>query len=221
MDYSPIQVFGNASPLLGPVWAGTQVAYLTPAEPLASDAGMLATEADNLAGCDGVSAAAPDPGYAAEQWGDGEVELEYNPDSGVAYKLFVREGYQGQLTVSALVDDGGSLMSYAVGIGVLTADMVPVTLDWSNADGALNATITALSNGWFSSAGCSFVDSDCVQQGDCAIVPDDLDGHSTFTFAMSPAHAASCADPHPITFVFDQGASVPSEIYVTNPGGAL
>ena len=220
MDYSPIQISGNASSLLGPVWAGAQVGYLTPAEPVSNDAGMLATEADNLAGCNGVSVPAPDPGYSAEQWGAGEVELEYNPDSGVAYKVLVGEGYQGQLTVTSSVGDGGSLMGYTVGIGIMTAAGVPLMLDWSNTDGGLNATVTALSNGWFSSAGCSFVDSDCVQQGDCTIVPDDLDGHSTFTFAMSPAHAASCADPHPITFVFAQGTSVPSAIYVTNPGGA-
>ena len=221
MDYSPIAIFGNDSSLVGPVWAGVQMAYLTPAEPLGNDAGMLATEADKLAGCNGVSVAGTDPGYAAEQWGTGEVKLEYSPDSGIAYRLFVTEGYYGQLLFSALEDDGGQNVSYALGIGVLTADGVPIDLNWSNGgEASLNTTVTKLSNGWFSSAGCSFVDSDCVQQGDCAIVPDDLDGHSTFTFAMSPAHAASCADPHPITFVFDQGASVPSEIYVTNPGGA-
>jgi hypothetical protein len=49
-------------------------------------------------------------------------------------------------------------------------------------------------------------------------VPDDGNGHSTFTFQASPSFAAGC-DFHPFTVVFPQGSSVPTEVYTTNPGG--
>ena len=109
----------------------------------------------------------------------------------------------------------------AIGGGVLADSAgVPIALDWRNSDaGALNAVVTSISNSWFESTGCSVNDDDCVQQGNCSIIQDDDAGHSMFTLAMSPSLAASCPDPHPLTFVFARGKSIPVEIYATNPGG--
>jgi hypothetical protein len=161
---------------------------------------------------------APDPGYAAEQWGGGEMELEYNADSGVAYKLFVTKGYKGVLDMAASEADAGT-NEYNVGIGSLTVNGAPVTLDWADGDaGTLNASVTDISNAWLAGY-CGTEDSDCVQAGDCVITPDDGQGHSTFSLVTAPWLVPYCGDMHPITFVFPQGTSAPTEIYATNPGG--
>ena len=209
---APIGATGNDDPGVGPLWSGTAIANLTPSEPVADARGMLASEADSLLGCSGKQVDASDTGYSFEQWGNGRIELEYNVDSGVVYNVFVRSGYLG--TVLTNVD-------YIIGVGVFSdGNGVPIALDWQDSDGGtLDGVITGISNAWFQFAGCSIYDDDCVQRGNCSIVPDDDAGHSMFTLAMSPSLAASCPDPHPLTFVFARGKSIPVEIYATNPGG--
>ena len=135
LEYQGINYGGNWERSVGPRWLGVKMGTLAPAEPISNAAGLLASEANRIAGCSGVTATAPDPGYSAQQWGpSGEVELEYNADSGVAYKLFVKPGYKGNLDISNVEDDGGT-NEYVLAPGsAVTNNGAPVTLDWSSAD---------------------------------------------------------------------------------------
>jgi hypothetical protein len=222
-DYGLIFATGNGNPVYGPSWMGVEVGTLRPDEPYSNSGGMLVSEANHVLGCGGVDVAPRDPGYASKQWGaSGEAELEYNPDSGVAYKLFVKSGFHGTVDVTATEADGGTNEYVIAPATTMTLNGAPFTIDWTGADagdsGTVNAAITDISNAWLASY-CGLTDVDCVQAGDCVITPNDGKGHSTFSLLASPTTATSCGDPHPITFVFDQGKSVPKEIYVTNPGG--
>jgi hypothetical protein len=218
LTYNDIQASGNYSPPIGPLWSGTWMGGLAPADPVANSAGMLASEANAIAGCGAVAVTPPDPGYAAEEWGGGEMELEYNVDSGVAYKLFAKKGYKGTLDMTVSEADAGP-NEYNIGVESLTLNGAPVTLDWTDGDaGTLNAAITDISNAWLAEY-CGWTDTDCVQGGDCVITPDDGQGHSTFTLVTAPWLVPYCGDQHPLTFVFPKGANAPAEIYATNPGG--
>jgi hypothetical protein len=223
VEYGGISLDWNLNGALGPKWAGTNFGPLVPAEPVANPAGLLATEANTLAGCTAVPVPAPDPGYAAEQWGHGELQLEYNATSNVTYKVFANAGYPSPLEITTTpVTDGGAANDYIIQPGKLMLNGAPLTLDWSSADAggdagsALNAVITDISNGW----NLCTTDDDCVLEGDCTIVPDDGQGHSSFTLMTAPANVqGGCPDQHPLTVVFPKGSSVPSQIIATNPGG--
>lgn len=219
-DYGSIYVNGNGNPVFGPSWIGWTMGTLSAAKPYSNAGGMLFSEANRLMGCGASDIVPRDPGYASKQWGpNGEAELEYNADSGVAYKLFVKKGFHGTLDVVANPGDSGLGNEYNIGPGTLTLNGAPLTLDWTAGDGGtLNAVITDISNAYLAEY-CGITDTDCVQAGDCVITPNDGHGHSTFSLVASSTTASSCGGPNPLTFVFAQGGSVPAEVYVTNPGG--
>jgi hypothetical protein len=162
--------------------------------------GDTVTQANAREGCGGTSVAAPDPGYAAMQWGpSGEVLLEYHLDSGAGHAIFGRAGYRGQFASGGIV--------LAVGSAV-TRNGAPMPIDWTSIAAATPA-VTAISNQWWPHTQGS---TDCVAANDCTIVPDDGQGHSTFTLTD-----LSQQDPTwpTLTFVFPQGSSVVQEVVVT------
>lgn len=161
--------------------------------------GDTMTQADTREGCGGMSVAAPDPGYAAMQWGpSGEVLFEYDADSGAGHAIFGRSGYRGRLTSGGVV--------VAVGSPVMQ-NGAPLPIDWTSVASA-TPVVTAIANHW----AWKMPDTDCVAANDCTIVPDDGKGHSTFTLTDQ-----SLQDPAwpTLTFVFPKGSSVPQEVIAT------
>ncbi len=225
MTYAPIAAGGGA--LFGNQ-IGYQIGGLIPTQPSSNPAGLTVSEINTILGCNGASWTPPDPGYGGIDWGTGQVALEYNLDSGVNFKVFAQQGYRGLGSVSAGVDGGTTY--YTFGVGTLLTSQgtppgpgvgTPVTIDWTNQANA-DTTITAMANAFYSTA-CSMPvnDFDCVMQGDCTIVLDDGQGHSSFTLQPSSALFQTCGSTiTPIALVFPQGASVPEQIYVVNSGGA-
>jgi hypothetical protein len=176
--------------------------------------GLTDTELNTLFGCGAVSWTPPDPGYGGMQWASGAVAAEYNLDSGVNYKVYAQSGYQGAWVLPE--DDGGT---YNVGVGSMTLGGSPVTIDWSDASSA-DATITSIANALYGYQCSAPPDTDCAAQGDCTIVADDGNGHSTFSLAPSANMQNNyCGAMQAITVSFAKGSSTPEQIYVTNPGG--
>jgi hypothetical protein len=214
----PVTLLGNGNTMIGPQWWGAGIGGLFAADPVTNANGLLASEANALLGCQPTTVTPMDPGYAEQTWGGGALGVEYNADSGVAYKVIASQGYKGQLDVVAPENDGGT-NEYLVGVGALTVNGAPVTLDWADGDaGTLNSVATDISNGW-QQYFCGQVDDDCVDAGDCVITPDDGNGHSVLQLVLGPGLVGACLDPHPLTFVFPKGGSVPSQVIATNPGG--
>jgi hypothetical protein len=153
--------------------------------------GMTWTEANEIE-CNYVSTIAPDPGYGAIQWGPlGEVLLEYDPDSGVNYRAFAREGYQGSY--------GDGLTTAGIGTP-LQVDGGVYAIDWD----AAAIAVTPLAN-----YVCATTDGDCADAGNCTIVPDDGHGNSYFGF--------SCGAPSDrFGVTFPKGTNVPKQIMTTN-----
>ena len=223
MDYSSIQAAGNFNAVLGPTWFGTSIGNVSPAEVFSSAQGLLEGEATQLL-CNGTTAIAPDPGYDAIQWGSqGEVLLEYEP-TGLSYRLFAKAGYKGLVggppgpPIVSVLTDGGTGNTYAITPGTLTVNGAPISLNWAGGVAALTPQITDISNAWVANwCGATAPDTNCVTQGDCAIVPTDAQGNSHFTLLTSATVTSQCgvAMP-PLTVTFPQGSSVPSSISTEN-----
>jgi hypothetical protein len=174
-----------------------------------SSRGMTWQEAEAVE-CLGVHVSPPDVGYGAIKWGpSGEVELEYNLSTNVAYKLFANQGYKGTVTASSA--DG--LHGYVIGIGSMTKDHAPFAVDWSHS-AAANSAVTELFNAaWsslFVSSTATSTSADCVASSDCAITPDDGQGHSLFILYDGPIE---------LGFIFARGTSSPTSIYTSWPKG--
>ena len=115
--------------------------------PSSSPGGITVAQANALL-CSGVDASAPDPGYGAMQWGDaGQILLEYNSASQIAYKLFARSGYNGTLTFQGQSSPDAAVDNYAamVGPGGLTKNGNPFPITWTSEATAVPA-VTELSN---------------------------------------------------------------------------
>jgi hypothetical protein len=178
-------------------------------KPGTNPSGMTWQEAQTI-DCTGTMATPVDPGYGAIQWGpSGEVYLEYNAGTGankdVAYKLMAKSGYKGTFYFTSA--DGTH--TYQIGIGSITKDNMPFTIDWTSAATA-NPAVTELSNAaysWYS--GTAVTDADCVASGNCTITPDDGNGSSVFGFTQLPE----------VDFVSPKGTSAPSTITVVWAAG--
>jgi hypothetical protein len=221
MTYSPINTAQGAFYGAGNV-IGTQIGGLSPLAESSNPAGLTASETNTILGCNGASWSPPDPGYTGMQWGTGQVALESNLDSGIDYKLFAQQGYRGLGSISATFN--GITTYYTFGVGTLLTNPdtppgpgvgTPVQMDWA----PYSTAVTNIANAFYESA-CGATVTSCVVSGDCSIVLNDGNGHSSFTLAPSPTLVQNCGfNIAPITFVFAYGGSIPEQIYVTNSGG--
>jgi hypothetical protein len=198
------------------------IGSLSPALHQASPSGLTVTEANSIMGCGGVAGTSIVAGYPLMQWGSsGEVSMDYN-DAGVGYHIYVGSGYKGTLSLQAAGAGDAAVNAYVLGVGTALVNGSPLTIDWTSVASA-NPTITAIANSFLSTL-CQPTapsDGDCVLQGDCTIVPNDGAGHSTFSLMIGDT-AAMTGCPNlsaPLTFVFPQGTSSPSQVYLTNIGG--
>ena len=193
IDYTSDMILGN----------------LIPGFPVSNPLGLTYAEANSILGCNGVAGTAPDPGYSLVQWGpQGEVAMEYD-DAGVAYKVIGRTGYKGTFEVPATeIPDAGSTNAYDLAVGQASMNGGAFSIDWSDA-AAAKAAVTAVANSCLSfwCGAPPNVDADCVAQGDCAIVPDDGAGHSSFTVQVGTYATDNFCGPMngSLTFVFPQG----------------
>lgn len=149
--------------------------------------------------CNGVQVPSKDPGYVSMQWGErGELELEYNPDTQIAYKLIAKDGYRGTL-------DGqdGFGNTFSIGVGAITENGRPFVIDWS----APLPQITILSNA-FNGA----IDTDCVAAGRCKVVNDGI-GHIDLELVTVQIHvvfSAKGTGPDAIYAIWPKGKIVPT-----------
>jgi hypothetical protein len=186
-----------------------------------NDAGLTVVQANTILGCNGTSWTSPDPGYGGMQWGDGAVAMEYDPDSGVNYKIIAQSGYVGTWSYATAATADAGVQTYTIGIGTMSVatedDAGPLSIDWTSVATA-TPTVTQIANAWYETYCSAPPDADCVALGDCSIVIDDGQGHSRFVLAPSAAMIANNCyyDIQPVTFVFPQGSSSPEQIYVTN-----
>jgi hypothetical protein len=182
-------------------------------------AGLTEVEA-NAIECNGLDAPAPDPGYKLVQWGpSGEVALEYNPTTGVSYKLFARSAYPGILFPLAASYADGGVDEYTVKLGTIIRNGAPVHIDWTSKATA-SPDLTAISNAWIGTWCGSFPDDDCVAAGNCTITLDDGAGNSTLLLTPSSALIANCgATVEPLGLVFAKGTSNLTQVYAVNAGG--
>ncbi len=187
---------------------------------LSNGDGLTVSEANPVLGCAGAAWTPPENGLGGMQWGNDVLAMEYNLDSGVNYKVYAQSGYRG------FWQEG----NYKIGVGLLQAAVpddagVPhwtdTAIDWTSVSTA-SPTVTAIANAWYGEVCGASPEADCVASGDCSIVVDDGQGHSSFTLAPSPAGALAVGcvwQIDPIAFVFAQGSRVPAQIVVTNPLG--
>jgi hypothetical protein len=99
--------------------------------------------------------------------------------------------------------------TYEIGVGSITKDKMPFTIDWTSAATA-NPAVTELSNAAYSFyTGTTVADTDCVATGNCTITPDDGNASSVFGFTQLPE----------IDFVSPKGTSAPSTITVVWAAG--
>jgi hypothetical protein len=212
MDWSQI-TYSIVGGQLGPWIGDLQVngAYTNPA-------GMLFSEANAIEGCGGFSVAAEDPGYSAMAWGGGEVAVEYNPTTGVAYKVIATGGYKSSWSFNAVESDGGLGSLYVISPTSMTLAGAAVTIDWSSLKSATR-DVTVISNAWLESEFGIAGDADCRTAHDCEVVLDDGQGHSSFTVGLSKRLLGEKSSG--FTVVFPQGTSTPVAIEAVNPGGEL
>lgn len=192
MDDWPIGFTPVEGPPLGVVsLGGLTLSWL-------GEPGSTVSQADAREGCGGTSVTAPDPGYAAMQWGaSGEVLFEYDADSGAGHAVFGRAGYRGQLACGGFV--------LAVGSPIMLHGAAN-PIDWTSVATA-TPTVSAIIGAWVGTP-----ETDCVAANDCTIAPDDGQGHSTFTLTDQ-----SQQDPTfpKLVFVFPKGSSVLQEVIAT------
>lgn len=147
----------------------------------------LTWQAADAINCNGKQVTASDPGYGAIQWGPaGELTLEYNKTTNIAYKAIATAGYRG--TIDAY--DGTT--KYSLGIGKLTKDGAPFTVDWANAVPFASLLANNLN---------TTSDADCVVATSCVVTPDDGQGHSVLAFPSAE-----------LTIVFPTGTSAAQSI---------
>ena len=196
MDYAPI-VPGQVNPApevpLGGSLGGLDVSKPAP--------GGLTWQAANALACNGTAVPAPDPGYDAIAWGPaGELALEYNRSTSLAYKLIARSGYKGTLDAQTYAADGVTVVDrYSIGIGTLTKNGAPFAIPWASP----TATVTELSNAIHGTN-----DTDCVTAARCTITANDGTSHAIIDFPLSL-----------LTVVFATSTSSPVAIYTTWPNG--
>jgi len=184
MDYAPILDMVNYGDLsIG----GVRIARPPPN-------GITWQAADALL-CGGVKIPAEDEGYGAIQWGEGgEVELEYNLKTDIAYKLTAKNGYRGTYDGQ---DSHGN--TYSIEIGKITKNGAPIAFDPSS-----RADVTALSNAY---SGAD--DADCVAAGDCLLTADNGKGQLEIELVPAQVH-----------LVFAKGNRIgPDSIYIIWPKG--
>jgi len=145
--------------------------------------------------CGGFAVTAEDPGYGAIAWGrDGEVELEYNATTQIAYKLTAKAGYLG-----ALENADPKRGDFTVKIGEIAKDGAPVAIDPTS-----RVSVTALSNAF-----SGVDDTDCVASGNCVLTPDNGRDHAEIELVPSKVH-----------IVFPRTTpTAPDAIYVLWPKG--
>jgi len=217
-------------PGVGDAWP--QIGGVSPALPPPN--GLTKDIADGLY-CNGVDATPEDVGYSAMRWGDhGEIELEYNATTKIAYKLRARAGYRGLLR-GLLTRTDGNIDSYALGVGTLTKNGAPFAIDWSDpgpslaaledalvasatkgaggpgadggADGGAVDAGSATSGQIISSGGVAPRPPDCLESGECAVVEDGR-GHADVELVSLKLHV-----------VFSTVTGVPESIYAIWPKG--
>jgi hypothetical protein len=155
--------------------------------------GMTVTEADAVA-CNGTPATPHDTGYGAIQWGSGELLMEYNQTTKVAYKVIASAGYKGTLDAN---DNSGN--KYSIGIGKITKNGVPYVIDWANPSLRVNELSNAVNQ---------VTETDCVSSGNCTFVADDGAGHSRVAFPQAALYVTltkSTSQPIEIFTVWTKG----------------
>jgi hypothetical protein len=216
-----------------PSGAGVQIGGISTAAVRSTAAGLTVAEANSLLGCNGVPWTPPDDGYAGIAWGGGILTMEYDPSTGVNHAVSAQSGYKGLLQIQTGSQNDAGAAFYEVGVGLLQigalddagASVVYTNLavDWTSVTTA-DPVITGIANAWYAFACGAPPDTDCVAQGDCTIVVNDGNGHSTFTLAPvgTAGVGAFCLGYlAPITLVFPRGSSVPVSITAVNVGGQI
>ena len=217
-DWTPVSLGGS---ILNGAFSGV-VGGISPALRLANPLGLTVTEANTILGCGGIAGIAPDPGYALMKWGSqGEVSMEYD-DAGLGYKIFASTGFNGAFSLPAVTVGDASTAAYSLAIG--SASLVNgANIDWTTAATA-DTAVTAIVNALIVNlcGGPPNAESSCSSMGDCTITLDDGNGHSSFTIALvetAPMIWCGNTPTEPLTFVFPQGTSTPSQIFIANGPG--
>jgi hypothetical protein len=184
---TPASMF--TAPIAPPVYAGIDL----------SKGGKGDVTIDDIAAthCAGTPGAASEPGYDAWTWGDGAVEVDFNPTTRVPYYVSMGKGYSGTIAFASRAGGAWGKHAYVVGVGAMTRDGAPFLIDWSGGKATATKGITELADAYYATWVPSHAaePTDCTVDSSCGIFANDALGHSSFGIRAKPYGALYVESP--------------------------